>query len=349
MALTQPRKQPSFTHSPRVPTELLVPTEYARLFSKKQLERMLALACKHRARQAAQAVSKRTSRDRNGSKIMGQGPSAVAPRVSLGHKQQSDGGASLTPMKSKRAVRRARRRAAAKKAKAKTGTLPVQKVGPSRVQAVGSTGRASYLSSLVLGASNSKTKMEVVSSPPQTKRAPIVDKGGFTLTSITPAEARKRAGCSFHPITGSFRSGNVALNAYCTRSREGCGECKACVDKYCSLRFARSFDQIGTSCVLQVEAVNGDPAGEMDSPSATEPLGFWAPAEMQAPSGEGRSLKRCDVVTLARVTPVLRMLRRADPTLVDSKLLWESAFRTVFPQRKCAYPHGCFTSGSNSG
>nr|WAX26208.1 MAG: P3 [Grapevine fanleaf virus satellite RNA] len=348
MVLMQPCKQPSFTHSPRVPMELLVPTEYARLFSKKQLERMLALTCKHRARQAAQAVSKRTSRDRNGSKIMGQGPSAVAPRVSLGHKQQYDGGASLAPMKSKRAVRRARRRAAAKKAKAKAGTLPVQKVGPSRVQTVGSMGRASYLSSLVSGALNSKSKMEVVSSPSQTKKAPIVGKGGFTLTSITPVECREREGRRFHPITGSFQSGNVALNAFCTRSREGCGKCNACVDKYCARSFATSFDRIGTSRVIQVEAVNGDPSGEMDSPSAVEPPGFWAPAEMQAPSGEGRSLKRCDVVTLARVTPVLRMLRRADPTLVDSKLLWESAFRTVFPQRKCAYPYGCFTSGSNS-
>nr|WAX26215.1 MAG: P3 [Grapevine fanleaf virus satellite RNA] len=334
---------PPFAHSPRVPMELLVPSEYARLFSKKQLERMLALACKHRARQAAQAVSKRTSRDRNGSKIMGQGPSAVAPRVSLGHTQQSDGGASLTPMKSKRAVRRARRRAAAKKAKAKTGTSPVQKVGPLRVQTGGSMGRARYLSSLVAGASPSRTKMEVVSSPSQTKKAPIVGKGDFTLTSITPVECRERAGRRFHPITGSFRP----VSGFCTYSREGCGECKACVDKQCSLKFAMSFDRIGTSRVIQVDAVNGDLSGEMDSPSATEPPGFWAPAEMQAPSGEGRSLKRCDVVTLARVIPVLRMLRRADPTLVDSKLLWESAFKTVFPQRKCAYPHGCFTSGSS--
>nr|CUS01854.1 hypothetical protein [Grapevine fanleaf virus satellite RNA] len=338
MALTQTRCESSFTRSPRVSMELLVPSEYARLFSKEQLERMLALTCKHRARQAAQAVSKRTSRDRNGSKIMGQGPPAVAPRVSLGHKQQLDGGASLTPMKSKRAVRRARRRAAAKKAKAKAGTLPVQKVGHSGVQTVVPKGRASYLCSLVSGVSHSKTKMGVSSPPPQTKKAPITNKGGFTLTPISPVECRERAARRFHPITGTFRGSS----GFCSHSREGCGECRACVDKFCSLRLLASFDRIGTTRVIQVDAVNGDPTGEMDSPSATEPPGFWAPAEMQAPSGEGRSLKRCDVVTLARVTPVLRMLRKADPTLVDSKLLWESAFRTVFPQRKCAYPHGCF-------
>nr|AYA22301.1 non structural protein [Grapevine fanleaf virus] len=323
-------------HSPRVSVEILVPTKYAKLFTLKQLTRMLALSCKHRARQAANPVSKRTSRDRNGSKIMGQGPSAVGPQVSKGHKQQCDGGASLAPVKSKRAVRREKRRAAAKKAKAKTETTLVQKAGP-RVQTPKALKQASYSSSLLLNPSGVQSKMGTLSKFPKTKNAPRSNEGGFTLTSITPVECREEAARRFHPITGTFRG----APGFCVRSREGCGSCAACEAKLVQLGFCRSFDQIGTSRVIRVDSMKKESSDDMASPSASEPVGFWAPAEKQAPR-EGRPIRRCDVVTLARVTPVLRMLRKVDPTFVDSRLLWEAAHRTVFPQRVCVYPHGCF-------
>ncbi|BAA00343.1 unnamed protein product [Grapevine fanleaf virus satellite RNA] len=329
---------PSF-HSPRISLEILVPTKYAKLFTLKQLSRMLALSCKHRARQAANPVSKRTSRDRNGSKTMGQGPSAVAPQVSKGHNQQVDGGVCLAPVKSKRAVRREKRRTAAKKAtnKAKTETKLVKK-GGSSIHAPKAPKRTSYLSSLLSSPSGAKAKMGALSKPPQTKNAPDANEGGFTLTAITPAECRAEARRRFHPITGSSRG----PYGFCTRSREGCGVCADCVEKKAHLDFNRSFDTIGTSRVIRVDSMMEEVAEDLASPSVLEPSGFWAPAEKQAPSGEGHSRRRCDVVTLARVTPVLRMLRKVDPTLVDNRLLWEAAFRTVFPQRKCVYPHGCF-------
>lgn len=268
---------------------------------------------------------------------MGQGPPAVAPRVSKGHKQQSDGGASLAPVKSKRAVRREKRRAAAKKAQAKAGTTPVQKGGP-RVHAPKVQKQAPYLSSLLSKPSGVKARMGTSSKSPRTKNAPGVNEGGFTLTSISPAESRAESGRRFHPITGTFRG----APGFCTRSREGCGTCRACESRLAQLGFARSFDQIGTSRVIRVDSVKDETSDCMASPSASEPEGFWAPAEKQAPRREGQPIRRCDVVTLARVTPVLRMLRKVDPTFVDDRLLWEAAHRTVFPQRKCAYPHGCF-------
>nr|AGT42202.1 polyprotein [Grapevine fanleaf virus] len=326
---------PSFS-SPRVSLEILVPTKYAKLFTLKQLTRMLALSCKHRARQAANPVSKRTSRDRNGSKTMGQGPPAVDPRVSKGHKQQTDGGGSLPPVKSKRALRREKRRTAAKKAKAKAGTQPVIKAGPC-VQASMEPKRASYLSSLLSNPSGAKAKMGALSKPSQTKNAPRASEGGFTLTSISPAECREEAARRFHPITGTPKG----TAGFCVRSREGCGSCAACESRQAQLRFLGSFDRINTTRVIRVDSVNQESSDDMASPSASEPTGFWAPAEKQAPR-EGRPIRRCDVVTLARVTPVLRMLRQVDPTFVDNRLLWEAAHRTVFPQRKCAYPFGCF-------
>nr|ARO69969.1 polyprotein [Grapevine fanleaf virus satellite RNA] len=324
-------------HSPRVSVEILVPAKYAKLFTLKQLTRMLVLSCKHRARQAANPVSKRTSRDRNGSKIMGQGPTAVGPQVSKGHKQQFDGGASLAPVKSKRAVRREKRRAAAKKARAKTETTLVKRGGPS-VHAPQRREQAIYSSSLLSNAAGAKTRLGALSRPPQTNNAPRANEGGFTLTSISPVECREEAARRFHPITGTFRG----APGFCARSREGCGSCTACVDRQIQLGFNRSFDAIGTSRVIRVDSMKGEAADDMASPSASEPVGFWAPAEKQAPTREGRPIKRCDVVTLARVVPVLRMLRKVDPTFVDNRLLWEAAHRTVFPQRKCAYPAGCF-------
>ena len=324
-------------NSPRVSVEILVPAKYAKLFTLKQLTRMLALSCKHRARQAGNPVSKRTSRDRNGSKTMGQGPPAVGPRVSKGHKQQSDGGASLAPVKSKRAIRREKRRVAAKKAQAKTETTLVQKAGLF-VQAPKGPKQATYLSSLLLKPSGAKPKMGAMSKPPQTNNAPRSNEGGFTLTAITPAECRTEAARRFHPITGTFKG----APGFCMRSREGCGSCAACEAKLVQLGFNRSFDQINTSRVIRVDSMKKESSDDMASPSASEPVGFWAPAEKQASPEEGRPIKRCDVVTLARVTPVVRMLRKVDPTFVDNRLLWEAAHRTVFPQRKCAYPHGCF-------
>nr|ABB03715.1 satellite-encoded protein [Arabis mosaic virus] len=323
-------------HSPRVSVEILVPTKYAKLFTLKQLARMLALSCRHRARQAVNSVSKRTSRDRNGSKTMGQGPPAVGPQVSKGHKQQFDGGASLAPVKSKRAARREKRRAAAKKAKAKAETTLVKKGGPS-VHAPVRPKQATYLSSLLSNPLGAKPKMGTLSKSPQTKNAPRVNEGGFTLTSISPAECRAESGRRFHPLTGTCL-GNLG---FCTRSREGCGSCAACEARSAHRGFDRSFDVIGTSRVLRVDSMKAETSDDMASPSASEPVGFWAPAEKQAPR-EGRPIKRCDVVTLARVVPVMRMLRKVDPTLVDNRLLWEAARQTVFPQRKCAYPVGCF-------
>nr|ABB03716.1 satellite-encoded protein [Arabis mosaic virus] len=326
----------SSLHSPRVSVEILVPTKYAKLFTLKQLTRMLALSCKHRARQAVNPVSKRTSRDRNGSKTMGQGPPAVGPQVSKGHKQQFDGGASLAPVKSKRAARREKRRAAAKKAKAKAETTLVKKGGLS-VHTPMRPERATYLSSLLSKSIGVKPKMGTLSKSPQTKNAPRVNEGGFTLTSISPAECREESNRRFHPITGTF----MGTQGFCLRSRERCGSCAACESRSAQLGFDRSFDMIGTSRVLRVGSMKKETSDDMASPSATEPAGFWAPAEKQAPR-EGRPIKRCDVVTLARVVPVLRMLRKVDPTFVDNRLLWEAAHQTVFPQRKCAYPVGCF-------
>nr|WAX26207.1 MAG: P3 [Grapevine fanleaf virus satellite RNA] len=298
---------------------------------------MLALSCKHRARQAANPAGKRTSRDRNGSKIMGQGPSAVGPQVSKGHKQQTDGGASLAPVKSKRAMRREKRRVAAKKAQAKTETTLVKR-GGLLVHAPKHTEPAIYLSSSLSRAAGAKTRLGASSKPPQTNNAPRANEGGFTLTSISPVECRAESARRFHPLTGTF----IGSSGFCTRSREGCGSCATCVDKLTRRRFEQSFDVIGTSRVIRVDSMKEETADDMASPSASEPAGFWAPAEKQAPTREGRPIKRCDVVTLARVVPVLRMLRKVDPTFVDNRLLWEAAHRTVFPQRKCAYPAGCF-------
>ncbi|BAA00564.1 hypothetical protein [Arabis mosaic virus large satellite RNA] len=318
--------------SPRVSVEILVPTKYAKLFTLKQLTRMLVLSCKHRARQAANPVSKRTSRDRDGSKIMGQGPPAVGPRVSKGHKQQSDGGASLAPVKSKRAVRREKRRCR-KKGATKAGTTPVQKGGHC-VHASKGQKQATYLSSLLSNPSGAKSRMGAVSKPPQTKNAPDASKGGFTLTAISPAECRKETARRFHPITGTFKG----APGFCTRSREGCGVCAACEAKLAQLGFDRSFDSIGTSRVIRVDSMKEETSDDMASPSATEPVGFWAPAEKQAPRWEGQPIKRCDVVTLARVTPVLRMLRKVDPTFVDNRLLWEAAHSDSFSSAQVRIP-----------
>ena len=269
---------------------------------------------------------------------MGQGPPAVGPRVSKGHKQQSDGGVSLAPVKSKRAVRREKRRAAAKKAQAKAGTTPVQKGGP-RVHASKGQKQATYLSSLLSNPSGAKAKMGALSKPSQTKNAPVANEGGFTLTSISPVECRAETARRFHPITGTFKG----APGFCVRSREGCGNCAACESKQAQLGFNRSFDLIGTSRVLRVDSMNVESSDDMASPSASKPYWFDpAPVEKQARTREGRPIKRCDVVTLARVVPVLRMLRKVDPTFVDNRLLWEAAHQTVFPQRKCVYPFGCF-------
>nr|ABB03712.1 satellite-encoded protein [Arabis mosaic virus] len=325
----------SYYRTPRTSVEVLVPSEYAKLFTQKQLQRMLILACKHRAREAAKAVSKRTSRDRNGSKRMGQGLPAETPKVSLGHVKQCDGGASLTPVKSKRALRRKRRRAA-KKAKAKTGTIPVKKAGPTTQMEV-PKGRASYLSSLLSGVSSVKSKWDDEHIP-KTKNAPGTSEGKFTLTSMTPAECRGLTDAKYHPLTGS----HLGAHGFCTFSRQGCGACSICAGKYTHALWNKRFDLVNSSRVIKVESMNLPESDEMASASATEPPGFWVPEEIQAPRENARPIKRCDVATLARVTPVVRMLRQVDPTLVDHRLLWEAAFRTVFPQRKCAYPFGCF-------